>query len=285
MNEQLMPAASHKGRARQKMGQFIGACCTLGAAVVVVSLLINWFLQNSGGALSLYYWSTGESDIQTSVSLSTQGLFAALRIEEAGIGFSVAITAAAFGTFLLVRLLAAVVTAPFRGGCMENLWQIQRGQPRPFRAVFSWYSNWHRALSAVCLEVLLAVVQGLLQAVFWLPGLLMLARSGGRLSTITAAMWLLLAGQALAWCVMTQLAPARFLLARDPERGARGALAACGRLLSRRRKKYFLFCLSFILWEVVNALTQGMMELYLYGYQGLANMDWIECAERESNYA
>lgn len=285
MNERLMSAADHKGRARQKMGQFIGACCTLGAAAVVVSLLLNWFLQHSGGALSLYYWSTGESDIQTSVSLSTQGLFAALRIEEAGIGFSVAVTTAAFGTFLLVRLLAVVVTAPFRGGCLENLWQIQRGQPRAFRTVFSWYSDWHRAVSAVCLEVLLAIVQGLLQAVFWLPGLFALTRSGGQASAVTAAMWLLLLGQGLAWCVMTQLAPARFLLARDPEQGARGALSACGRLLSRRRKKYFLFCLSFILWEVLNTLTQGMMDLYLYGYQGLANMDWIECAERESSYA
>lgn len=281
MNEQLMPAATYKGRARQKMGQYMGACCTLGAAVVVVSLLISWFLQNSGGALSLYYWSTDESSIQTSVSLSAQGLFAALRIEEVGIGFSVAVTAAAFGTFLLVRLLATIVTAPFRGGCMENLWQIHRGQMRPFRAVFSWYSDWRRAVSAVCLEVLLAVIQGLVQVILWLPGLLMLARSDGQLSAVTAAMWLVLLGQVLAWCVMTQLAPARFLLARDPERGAWGALTACGRLLSRRRKKYFLFCLSFILWEVLNTLTRGMMDLYLYGYQGLANMDWIECAERE----
>lgn len=280
MNNHTFPSRPElKLRARTQMGQTFGACSALGFAVAIVGMLAVWFQQKAGGAFLLYYWETASSDIQSSVSLSLEGLFAALRLEEAGVGLSVVITPAVLGTFLLVRLVTTAVIAPFRVGCMDNLWHLHRGEARPFRAVFGWYSHARRVGQAIALEVILWLVQTVLQGLLFLPALLVLARSGGSLTGFAAAIWLLAIAQAVVWCAMTQLMPARYLLARDSGKGVKAAFAGAWALLRRRHGQYLVFRLSFVLWELLNNATRGMMNLYLYPYQGLANMEWLEaCA-------
>lgn len=273
------PSAELKLRARGVMGRSYGACTALGAAVAVMCLLIDWFQQNSGGALLLYYWDAAANDIPNSFSLSAQGLFAAMRVEEYGVGLSLAVTPAVLRTFLLARLAAAVVTAPFKMGCLDNLCRIRQGQPRPFRAVFGWYADLRRTGQAVLLEVVLWLIQLVTEAVLLTPALLVLARSGGELSRISAAMWLVVLGQGAAWCVMTQWTPARYLLARDGK-GVGSALRTGQAVLRGRRMKYLLFRLSFVIWNVLNSLSRGLFNLYLYSYQGLAELEWL--AEVES---
>lgn len=282
MKQQPLTArAELKLRARRCMGgKNFAPCATLAAAVVVAALLAQWIYMSSDGVINLYYWSTAESDIQTSFSLSRQGLFAALRIEEAGAGLSVAITPALLGTFVLVRLLSTAVTAPLNVGALDNLWAIHRGETRPFGTVLRWYTDLRRAGRAVVMQVLLQAIHTLLQLVCIVPGVLVLTRSGGSMTAVTFGLWLMIAGQAAAWCLMTQLMPAKFLLARNCEMGVRAAFREGWTLLRGRHGEYLYLWLSFALWEVANLLVRGMMALYLFPYQGFANMEWLTECER-----
>lgn len=257
------------------MGQAFGACFALGFAVAVVGMLTAWFQQKAGGAFLLYYWETASSDIQSSVSLSLEGLFAALRLEEAGVGLSVVITPQVLGTFLLVRLVTTAVAAPFQVGCMDNLWAVRMGAPKRLRDVFRWYIDLKKAGKAIFMQVFLWVEKAVLTVVFSLPALALLSWFPVTTTLFSAALWLLLLGQAAVWCVMTQFEPVRYQLARHPELGVGGALGYGRAVLTRRRGAYLKFHLSFALWELLNNATQGMMNLYLYPYQGLANMEFL----------
>ncbi len=281
MTDTIPARVELKARARRRMGQALGVCCTLGAAVAIAQLLADAFLQRAGGAFPLYYWDTASHAIPNSVSFSAQGLYAALRLEEMGFGLSVAASPAMLLTFALVRLFAAAATAPLRLGCLEHLWAAGRGEARPFRGVFAWYTDPRRAGRAALLELLLEAVQLVLLGLCGIPALVVLVRSGGGRQGFTAAAWLFMAAWAAVWCVMTQLLPARYLLGRKSGAGVGAALRECRALLRGRRGQYLLFHLSFWLWDLLNTLSRGILNLYVFPYKGLAHMGWIETAQRD----
>lgn len=265
-----------KLRARKQMGQAFGACSILGFLVAIVGMLVNAFQQRTGGSFLLYSWDTASNDIQNSVTLSAEGLFAALRVEEMGVGFSLVITPAVLGTFLLIRLITTVVTAPFKLGCLENLWWVCRGQPRPVRMAFSWYADVRRAGKAVVMEVVFWLVQTLLQGILLIPALLAAVRSDGGLVGLNLASWLLVLSQLVVYCLMTQIMPARYLLSGEPDKGVGKAFREGWALLRGRHGQYLLLRLSFIIWDLLNNLSRGMFNLYLYPYEGITNIYWLE---------
>lgn len=270
-----------KSRAKKIMGQAFGACSALGLIIVLATYGINWFVQNSGGALKLYYWDTASNNIQTSFQLSEAGLFAALRMEEYGIGLSLVITPSIILTFLLVRLVATAISAPMHIGCLDNLWAVHHGIPKRFREVFQWYSNLKHAGKAIILQVFLWLEQVVLTVVFSLPALAVLYLLPADISSFNAAVWLLLIAQAAVWCIMAQFQPVRYQLARRPEQGVRGALLYGRAILTRRHGQYLKFRLSFIIWELLNSFSQGIFQFYLFPYQGLSNMEWLLETERQ----
>lgn len=279
MKHTMPPRLELKTQAKRRMGQALGACSALGAAVAIAELLADAFLQRTGGAFPLYYWDTASHAIQTSVSLSAQGLYAALRLDEVGVGLSVAISPATLLTFVLVHLCVGVVVAPLRLGCLDHLWAVEQGTPKPFRGVFGWYTDLRRAGRAALLELILGCVQLVLLGLCCIPAAAALVGSGGSLTGFTAAAWLLLLAQAAVWCVMTQLTPARYLLARGGGVGA--ALRDSQTILRSRRGQYLVFRLSFWIWDLLNNLSRGILYLYVFPYEGLANMGWIRAAEQE----
>lgn len=282
MNHSPFPSHSElKLRAKQIMGQALGACSALGLIIVLATYGINWFLKNSGGALSLYYWDTISNDIQTSFQLSEAGLFAALRMEEYGIGLSVVITPSVILTFLLVRLVATAVFAPLHIGSLDNLWTVQHGTPKRFREVFHWYTDLKKAGKAIILQVFLWIEQAVLTVVFSVPALAVLYLLPANISSFNAAIWLLVIAQAAVWCIMTQFQPVRYQLARHPEQGVGGALRYGRAVLTRRHGQYLKFRLSFIIWELLNSFSRGIFQFYLFPYQGLASMEWLLETERQ----
>ena len=274
-NSTFPPRAELKLRAKQIMGQALGACSALGLAIVLATCVINWFLKNSGGAINLYSWSTASNNIQTSFQLSEDGLFAALRIEEYGIGLSLAITPAIVLTFLLVRLVATAVFTPLQIGCLDNLWAVRQGTPKRFREALQWYTDLKKAGKAIVLQVFLWMIQLVLTVVFSIPALAVLSMLPANLSSFNAAIWLLLLAQAVVWCIMVQFHPVRYQLARHPEQGVTGAIRYGRAVLTRRHGQYLKFRLSFLIWDLLNNLSQGVFQFYLFPYQGLSNMEWL----------
>ena len=274
----MPPRAVLKSQARWRMGQAMGACLTLSGVLVAAQFILYSLQISSGSGIPVYLWSTDSQTIQTGAQLSADGLFAALRVEQAGVGLSVAITPAILAAVVLAQLLTTVVLAPLKVGAIENFHVLVEGTVPLFRSVAAWYLDLKRAAGAILVELALLVCQCVLELVLSLPALLLLWRSGGDLDTISAAFWLLLAAFALAYCLMTQLAPARYLLACNPAAGPAAAFRETFRVLKGRRGSYLLFRLSFLPLEIISSLTRGVFQFYLFPYQGLSNLLWLRAA-------
>lgn len=282
MNETAFPSRQElKLRAKGMMSRAFFPCCALGVLMVLGVLVSSWFLQNSGGAISLYYWDAAGSDIPTSFLLSEEGLFAALRLEEYGLGLSVAVTPTVLYTFLLVRLIAAAVLAPLQLGCLDCLWAIRQGAPKRMLDVFQWYIDLKKAARAILLQAFLWLEQAVLTVVFSLPALAVLYFLPATEVSFSTALWLLLLGQAAVWCVMIQFEPVRFQLARTPDAGVGSALRYGRALLTRRHGAYLKFRLSFLIWELMNAFSQGLFQFYLFPYLNLAAMEFTVETEQQ----
>lgn len=270
-----------KLRARHGMAGAFGTCLRAAFLLTLAGFLLNELLQRSGGAVTLYFWDTASSDIQSSLSLSAAGLFAALRVEEAGAGLSVAVTPAMLGKVLGMQLLCAALIAPLRLGCHEQLWAVRRGEPKPSLYLFAPYADPRRGGQAVVLEVILTAIQLVLQAVLFLPALLLLNTMGPTMEGFTAALWTMLLGMVIVWCLMTPFLPARYLLSRDSSATALGALKGSFALLRTAAGRFLRLRLSFAVWEICSALSNGVLDIYLFPYRGLAAIAWIEAREEE----
>lgn len=270
-----------KLRARQHMAGAFGACTVAAFLLVLAGLLLTELLKRSGGAISLYYWPTDTTDIQSSLSLSAEGLFAALRVEEAGMGISVAVTPVMLGKVLGMQLLCALLVAPLRLGCFKQLWAVRRKEPKPTLSLFSAYADIRRGGQAILLEVLLTAIQLILQLIAFVPALLLLQAMGPTLEGVTAAGWTMMLGMVVVWCLMTPFLPARWLLSRDSATTAFGALKAGFALLRGAGGRFLRFRLSFVILELCSVFTNGIFDIYLFPYQGLAAMEWLETREEE----
>ena len=268
-------------RARQHLAGAFGPCVTAAFLLVMVGFLLTGLLNRAGGHINLYFWQTAASDIQSSLSLSTEGLFAALRVEEAGMGMSVAITPDMLLKVFGLQLLAAALIAPLRLGAHQQLWAARRGEPKPGLRVLAPYVDLGRAGQAILLEVVLTAIQLVLQGLLLIPAVLLLSDVGISMEGVVAVMWTALLGMALAWCLMTPFVPARYLLARSESATAGQALAATFALLRGATGRYLRLRLSFALWEIISALSNHVVDLYLFPYRGMAAIAWIEAREGE----
>ena len=270
-----------KLRARHSMAGAFGPCLTAALMLTLATFLLTELLKRSGGAINLYFWPTAESDIGTSLSLSAEGLFAALRVEEAGMGFSLAVTPAMLGKVLGLQLLCAALAAPLSLGCHEQLWAARRGEPKPLLFLFAPYTDLRRGGQAVVLEVILTAIHMVLQGILYIPALLLLNSMGPSMDSFACAMWTMLLGLVVAWCLMTPFVPARYLLARYDDVTVRSALAWSFALLRGVTGRFLRLRLSFAVWEICSALSNGIFDIYLFPYRGLAAIAWIEAREDE----
>lgn len=270
-----------KLRARHTMAGAFGHCITAAFVLTMVGFLLTELIGRAGGAVNLYFWETAVSDIQSSLSLTAKGLFAALRVEEAGMGISVAITPEMLLKVFGLQLLAAALIAPLRLGAYGQLWAVRRGEPKGVLSLFAAYADLRRAGQAVVLEVVLTAIQLIIQALLLIPAVLLLGDVGVTLEGVAAVMWTVLLGMALAWCLMTPFVPARYLLARRETATAGQALAGAFFLLRDAVGRCLRFRLSFAVWEICSALSSGVLDLYLFPYRGLAAIAWIEAREEE----
>ena len=267
--------------ARQKLAAALAPCLMAAMTVVMVRFLVSVVLQRSGGAFLLYYWDTATNDIQSTLSLSAEGLFAALRLDEMGVGVSVAITPIMVLTVLGMQLLCAAVTAPVRLGCLHHLWAVHTKQPITPRAVFAPYADPRRSLQSVLLELLLTLIQLILQLIFCLPALYVLQDRGPTLEGFAAAGWTMTLGFLVCWLIMTQFDLARYLLARDEQATALSALRDNFALLRHAGGRLLRFRLSFAILEILTGLTNGVFDMFRFPYQGLATILWLEAREIE----
>ena len=273
-----------KLRARHSLAGAFGPCLTAALLLTLATFLLTELLKRSGGAINLYFWDPAISDIQSSLSLSSAGLFAALRVEEAGMGISVAITPSMLLKVLGLQLVCAALMAPLSLGCHQQLWAAQRGAPKPSLSLFAPYADPRRGGQAVVLEFLLAAIHMVLQGILYIPALLLLNSMGPTMNSFACAMWTMLLGLVVAWCLMTPFLPARYLLARYDDVTVRSALAWSFDLLRGVTGRFLRLRLSFAVWEICSALSNGIFDIYLFPYRGLAAIAWIEAREDEMRH-
>ena len=270
-----------KLRARPSLAGAFGPCLTAALLLTLATFLLTELLKRSGGAINLYFWDPAISDIQSSLSLSSAGLFAALRVEEAGMGISVAITPSMLLKVLGLQLVCAALMAPLSLGCHQQFWAAHRGAPKPSLYLFAPYADPRRGGQAVVLEVLLAAIHMVLQGILYIPALLLLKAMGPIPEGFVCAMWTMLLGMVVAWCLMTPFLPARYLLSRDESATALGALKDSFALLRGVTGRYLRLRLSFAIWEICSGLSNGVFDVYLFPYRGLSTLAWIAAREDE----
>lgn len=270
-----------KLRARHSLAGAFGPCLTAALVLTLVTYVLTQLLQRSGGAINLYFWDPAVNDIPSSLSLSSAGLFTALRVEEAGMGISLAVTPDMLLKVFALQLLCAALAAPLRLGCHRQLWAAHRGAPTPMLHIFAPYTDLRQGGQAVVLEVILTAIHLLLQGILFVPALLLLQAMGPTMNGFVCAMWTMLLGMVVAWCLMTPFLPARFLLAREQSTTALGALRDGFTLLRGVTGRFLRFRLSFAVWEICSALSNGVFDIYLFPYRGLSTLAWIAAREDE----
>ena len=270
-----------KLRARHSMAGAFGPCLTAALVLMLATFALTELLKRGGGAINLYFWDPAVSDIQSSLSLSAAGLFTALRVDEAGMGISLVVTPAMLGKVFGLQLVSAAVLAPLSLGCHRQLWAAQRGESKPLPHLFAPYADPGRSGQAVVLEVILAAIQMVLQGILFLPALFLLKTMGPTMDGFVCAMWTMLLGLVVAWCLMTPFLPARCLLARTDAATAFGALKDSFALLRGVCGRYLRLRLSFAVWEICSGLSNGIFEVYLFPYRGLTTLAWIAAREEE----
>ena len=176
---------------------------------------------------------------------------------------------------LLIQLAVLLLSTPILYGALQQYWHILRGEPLPFRSLFSWYLDLRLTGRAVALQLLLSVWRTATSLVCMIPGLvctILGSQSGAPDFLVLLALPLTLLGSLAGYFCYVRLLPAQYLLARSPELGVGQALRQGLRLLKGSGRDFFLLQLSFLVWHLVSLMLYQVLDLYVVPYQHMASM-------------
>lgn len=299
MPEQTLGHRSLKSRARETMRRFVAPCLAASSALLLVSLVGTLLLGRSGGLIFPGLLDTAQFHVGTGLwSASPQwltdiglgsyaaqgGALAALRVESARLIMVYVLPWAQLRPWLVATVLAFLLSAPMRYGCLSQLWQVAEGHPAPPKGALAWYLDLRLTLKALGLQLVLGLWEWGAQLVCMLPamGLMVLcAGAPGRSPVWYLILALLVGGMLAGYYVSLLLAPARLLLARRPEGGVANALREGWTALKGRRRAFFLLQLSFLPWHLVSLFSYGVTDLVIFPYQQLSTIYFLDPAPEQ----
>lgn len=286
-SKKIPPRASLKLQARQAMIRHIRPCMAASGILLALHLAAFYFQAASGGVLGYYLLSAADYTTATGIFLAEGGLTAVLRLDAAGVLFALPLSFRQLGVFALVHGIVFLVTVPLLMGVLEQYHAFLQHQNRPLSSVFRWYLDLRLTGKAFALNLVLGLVKWGMRLMGAIPGLVLFiwatdsTNPGASIGSllIPFAMLLLLAGGIAAYFVYTLILPAQYLLVRRPEASIRSLLSAGYRVFRGRRRDYFVFRLSFLLWHGLVNATYGAMGLFVHPYFELANLLYLQAVE------
>ena len=171
---------------------------------------------------------------------------------------------AGFVVLFLLLLIAGIVLSYMMGiGYIRLCLNICRSVPHGFSDLFYGFRKGSHPLRYLGVNLLLVLLYLALMAVYYLVLFILVDMAGlGDLGAILwSAVWL------IGYCwVLLGFSFAPLIVIDKPETRVMEALSESRRLLKRRKLKYFLLCLSFILWFIPLYLTFGIASIWIYPY-------------------
>ncbi len=161
-----------KAQAKQTLARWARPCMLASAALLLFTLLLEVVQAVTPGTSLSYFLSAAVEDypFQTGVwwrrdaaarLMTTVGLPAAfggagtllgaLRLDAAGLVYLLLIPFQQIPMALLIQLAVLLLSTPILYGALQQYWHILRGEPLPFRSLFSWYLDLRLTGRAVAL--------------------------------------------------------------------------------------------------------------------------------------
>lgn len=296
-----------KLQAKRTLARWAKPCLLAAAALLLFTLLLEVVQATTPGtSLSYFFLSTIEDyPIQTGAwtldgdgaarLMKTIGLpaefgaagafLAALRVDAAEVVYLLVIPFRQIPVALLVQLVVLLLSTPILYGVLQQFWHVLKGQPLPFRHIFSWYLDLRLTAKAVALQLVLELWRTVTSLVCMIPGMtctILGSQTGSPDFLVLLALPLAFLGMLLGYYCYTLLLPAQYLLARSPELSAREALTQSWQMLRGSRRWFFWLQVSFLLWHLLSMSLYQVADLYVLPYQHLTSMLFLLVLENSA---
>lgn len=268
--------------ARQTFGLNSRLCLRASASFTALAVFLT-YLQLTMGHTIYYNLVTADSTAaQSGLHILSTGFSAVLRLDSMDAVLAVQFTWGQFLPYLMEMFLILLATIPMYYGAMEGLSDLLRGKAGTFKGLFRWYLSMDLLRKGVCVEFPIRLAGACSKILGVVPGLLMLGWVGtlglgdtltGILSDLSALV--MMAGVAALYFPVSQIIPARYVLASDPTLSVGQVYRQCFSILKGRRKEYYVFCITFVFWVLGNSLCYGALSLYLLPYMTMTNQVFL----------
>lgn len=278
---QLPPRAFYKRQARQTIVHSIRSVMAVSGIVLAFQLAALLFQLNFGGVINFLMFKASDYTSSTGIWLANNGFTAILRLDAAGVLLALPMSNREVIVFVLSNVLIFLILTPLLMGALEQFQAILLNKFQGVSDIFRWYTDLRLTAKALGLGLVLALVKWVTRAVCVGPGIALfawVAGSGKPEILLYLSYAVILAGTAVSYWIYALFLPARYLLVRKPETPVGKAIANGMQAMRNRRGDYFLFRLSFILWNLAVNFSYGIMGGFVLPYTELSNLLYLRDA-------
>jgi len=178
---------------------------------------------------------------------------------------------------LLLAVISIMVLVPLRFGGYEIAMKVNSGQESTLKDLLGWFTNGKRLLKSIAI-FLIASVKTVLWGILFLAvpfglllgGALLMEQSFLLAETLIALSYVTaVGGAALTLGKFWSYTLSFFVFAEHEEAGVLASLREGKTLAKGRFWEIFVLYISFILWDLLNAMVFGVLDIYLVPYKNL----------------
>lgn len=285
----MLPNLLLKEVAKRSMGRTMSFWLKLTLLFVGITLLLTMLRGQLGGSVGWFLFAIDQMpDAVTGYFPTSNGFELIFRLEPISTVAAFSLTYTQIVQIVVLTLLFILLIAPLKMATMERYWlsfQMEKHFPKLLR----WYTEPKLLFKSVMVSLLLDVGCLFLSLLLLLPSLMIcLYLAGGSWMTATGAaatlvsllpylsVLLTVAAGLLYFYVYTILYPIAYCLAAQPE-------YTLGKIFQRGlystkgyRKRFFFFRLSFLPFYIVNSLTMGVMDMYVFPYLSFSSFHFLQ---------
>ncbi|MEA4823423.1 MAG: DUF975 family protein [Clostridiaceae bacterium] len=190
-----------------------------------------------------------------------------------------------------LSLAFSILISPLTVGSYAFFTEVAREGKPPFSIVFNWLGEGEKLKVAYGANLWYLLIALKYAAVYGIPGAAVFYGSSLLFDKITdgAALALYLTGFLIffaailfAYAKVNAYLPALYMIAANPKLGVRATFSFCGNIMKKRVWEFFLFRLSFIVWDILAAFTFGLSVIYVTPYINLSVAGYTRYLKEEA---
>lgn len=273
-----------KTYAKRAFGMNPGICMKTAGLYTAVLLTLTLLQMNFGHQIYYHILGADTTAAQSGITFADGSLTAVLRLDTVGAVLASKVASQDLMACGLELLLIFLALVPLFYGTMNAMAELLRGRKFEWREYFRWYTDLGRLGKALCAELPIRLLRDLAYFVSAVPSVLIIAWANSASTGLSQgaatgmnylSLLVMLAVLAVAYVPTCFLMPVRYVLAAEPELSVREAYRKGFQVLKGRRGQYYIFCLTFAVWQGLNMLCYGALYLYLLPYMTMSTMVFL----------